>query len=141
MSSKAIFKHFLKDRFFEAEMDGDVLAVNGPLPDGEQMSFYLTESTDELLGKRVVLFAPIYSPASKLDLNRLFNAHEGPLAFILRGSGNRFGLRIIDDRLYFSKFLSADQDPLFVRRQAADMAISANVLGRALGVLSKTLRK
>ncbi len=141
MSSKSIFKHFLKDRFLETELEDNVLFVTGPLPDGERMTFYLFENTDELLGNKVVIIAPIYSPASKLDLNRLFNAQEGPLVFILRAAGHRFGLKVAEDQLCFSKFVSADQDPSFVRSQATDMAITANVLGRALGVLSKTMRK
>jgi hypothetical protein len=141
MSSKAIFKFLIKDRFLQTELEDNVLFVTGPLPDGEQMSFFLFESTDELLGKKIVIFAPIFDPASKLDLNRLFNAKEGPLVFILRAVGHRFGLKVIQDQLCFSKFVSADQDLNFVRSQAADMAITANVLRRALGALSKTMRK
>jgi hypothetical protein len=131
VSSRKIFNHFLKDPIFDAHLNDGMLSVSVANTDGEPCIFFILENVDDTLGEKVVIYAPIFDPISELDLNQLFSAHEGPLDSCL-AYWERFGLKVGGDELFFSKFLSSDQDPKIVRRQAVTMAFSAQALGKAL---------
>jgi hypothetical protein len=130
MSIKAIFKHFQKDSTFETEHEEGVLSVSLRNPEGELCNFFLFESKDPILGKKVVILAPVIQGVSQVDFNALFSP-GGAIAENV-ASWQRFGLKVSDDDLFLRKFLSSEQDPMLVRRQAVMMAWSATALGNLI---------
>lgn len=131
MSTKAIFKHFQKDTSFETDLQDGVLAVSTKNPEDEVCEFFLFESEDPVLGKKVMILAPVFEGSAQVDFNSLLTS-GGFLATNI-ASWQRFGMKVLGDDLYFRKFISSDQDPKIVRRQAVMMAWAAKELGNLLG--------
>lgn len=129
MSFKAIYKHFQKDPMFYTESQDGGMYVSLANEKGEQCEIYLVEYDDPVMGKMLFILAPI-AEVARVDVNKLLSI-DGPLTTNI-ASWRRFGVKISGDDLCLQKFMSSDQEPLFVRRQAVMMAWSARALANAV---------